>query len=170
MIVISDTSPLNYLVLIGRQDILPDLFSQVIIPTAVMRELQAAATPPGVRQWVTSRPTGFEIRRPTTLPEASLSHLDEGEREAIQLALELKADLIIMDERAGREEALKRNLPVIGTLGILEKAAERGMLDFALTLAALKAHRFLISPALERHFLERDTRRKAHEQNQREQG
>lgn len=64
-----------------------------------------------------------------------------------------------MDERAGRDEALKRGLPVIGTLAVLESAAERGLLDFSLVLAELKAHQFFLSPALERDFLERDTRR-----------
>lgn len=94
--------------------------------------------------------------------------MDEGEREAIQLAEESTADLLLMDERAGREEALKRNLPVVGTLGILERAAELGLLDFSLTLAELKTHSFFISPALERDFLERDARRKGHDHSQSE--
>lgn len=87
--------------------------------------------------------------------------LGEGERDAIQLAEELKADLLVMDERAGREEALKRGLPVIGTLGIVEQAAERGLLDFAVMLADLKAHNFFISSALEDDFLARDAQRKS---------
>jgi len=168
MIVIADTSPINYLVLIGKQDILPMLFGQVIMPEAVLRELQAAATPPQVRQWVAHRPPWLEMRPPTPPLETSLSHLDEGEREAIQLAEELKADLLLMDEKAGREEALKRRLPVIGTLGMLERAAEGGMLDFALVLAELKAHKFFVAPALERDFLERDAQRKAGDQKQEE--
>jgi predicted nucleic acid-binding protein len=68
--------------------------------------------------------------------------------------------LIVIDERAGREGALKRNLPVIGTLGILELAAQLGLLDFAIALAELKANSFFISPALEQDFLDRDARRK----------
>jgi len=161
MIVVSDTTPINYLVLVGKQDILPLLFGQVIVPEAVMRELQAAAAPPEVRQWLNSRPGWLQTKQTVTTPDADLSHLDEGEREAIQLAKELKADLLMIDERAGRDEALKRGLPVIGTLGVLEGAAERGLLDFPLVLAELKAHKFFLSPALERDFLERDARRKA---------
>jgi predicted nucleic acid-binding protein len=168
MIVISDTSPINYLVLIGKQDILPMLFGQVIIPKAVLRELQTSATPPQVRRWVANRPVWLEMRPPTAPPETGLSHLDEGEREAIQLAEELKADLLIIDERAGREEALKRSLPVIGTLGLLERAAAAGMLDFALVLAELKAHKFFVAPALERDFLERDAQRKAGDRKKQE--
>jgi predicted nucleic acid-binding protein len=89
-----------------------------------------------------------------------LSHLDEGERDAIQLAEELKADLLVIDERAGREEALRRDLPVIRTMGILERAPQLGLLDFAIVLAELKAHNFFISPVLEQDFLDRDARRK----------
>lgn len=161
MIIISDTSPINYLVLISQQEILHLLFGRITLPEAVLRELQAAATPPTVRAWIATRPAWLEIKRPATPAAESLSHLDEGEREAIQLAEELGADLLIMDERAGREEALKRHLPVIGTLGILERAAERGLLDFAVVLGELKSHKFFISPALERDFLARDTQRKS---------
>ncbi len=67
----------------------------------------------------------------------------------------------MIDERAGRDEALRRGLPVIGTLAVLEAAAERGLLDFGLVLAELKTHKFFLSPALERDFLERDARRQA---------
>jgi len=147
--------------LVGKQDILPLLFGQVIVPEAVMRELQAAAAPPEVRQWLRNRPGWLETKQAAATPDTNLSHLDEGEREAIQLAKELRADLLMIDERAGRDEALKRGLPVIGTLGVLEGAAERGLLDFPLVLTELKAHKFFVSPALERDFLERDARRKA---------
>lgn len=80
--------------------------------------------------------------------------------EAIILAEELKADVLLMDERSGREAALKRNLPVVGTLGILERAAENGLLDFTETIQDLKANGFFIASALERDFLKRDAERK----------
>ena len=76
------------------------------------------------------------------------------------LAEELDADILLMDERSGREVALRRNLPVVGTLGILERAAEKGLLDFAETLQKLKATGFFVAPALEKDFLERDAKRK----------
>jgi predicted nucleic acid-binding protein len=116
MVVIADTAPLNYLVLIGEQELLPALFGQVIIPEAVLRELQAAATPPAVRQWIASQPLWLATRRTSAVPDASLSHLDEGEREAIQLAEELGADLLLIDERAARREAARRNLATSGWL------------------------------------------------------
>jgi len=56
MIIVADTSPINYLVLIGLQDILPTLFGQIIIPEGVLAELQAPATPSVVGQWIANRP------------------------------------------------------------------------------------------------------------------
>lgn len=83
-----------------------------------------------------------------------------GEREAIILVEELNADVLLMDERIGREAALKRNISVIGTLGILERAAEKGLLDFSEVLQKLKINGFFIAPNLEKDFLERDNKRK----------
>ncbi|MGI8884972.1 MAG: DUF3368 domain-containing protein, partial [Pyrinomonadaceae bacterium] len=78
----------------------------------------------------------------------------------IVLAEELNADVLVMDERSGREAALKRNLPVVGTLGLLERAAEKGLIDFSATLQELKSNGFFMSPALEKDFIERDIKRK----------
>lgn len=56
MIVIADTFPINYLVLIDLIQILPDLFGKVIIPQVVLRELQSTSAPDVVRQWLMNRP------------------------------------------------------------------------------------------------------------------
>ncbi len=161
MIVIADTSPINYLVLIGEQDLLAALFGRVIIPQAVFGELEAAATPSLVRQWLVNRPQWIELRTTTSAPDPALSHLDEGEREAIQLVEELKADLLLVDERAARREAAKRNLATSGTLGVLDRAAEKGLVDFSLALQKLKQTSFHISSSVERFFRDRDARRKS---------
>lgn len=163
MIVIADTSPINFLVLIGEQEILPALFGQVIIPQVVFRELQAAATPPAVRQWLADRPQWIEISEMTFRSDPALSYLDEGEREAIQLAEELKADLLLVDEKTARREAARRNLSTSGTLGVLDRAAEKGLVDFVQALQNLKQTSFYISPSVEQFFLERDARRKSSE-------
>jgi predicted nucleic acid-binding protein len=159
MVVIADTTPLNYLVLIGEQELLPTLFGQVIIPESVLRELQAAATPPAVRQWIASQPPWLVARRISAVPDVSLSHLDEGEREVIQLAVELGADLLLVDERAARKEAASRNLATSGTLGFLDRAAEKGLVDFSQALHQLKQTSFFLSPAVEQFFLDRHARR-----------
>ena len=168
MIVIADTSPLNYLILIGEQEILPALFNQIIIPETVFRELQATVTPEAVRKWVTSRPRWLEVRKTTKTPDSGMSHLDEGEREAIQLAEELGADLILVDDKAARREATKRHISTSGTLGVLDRAAEKGLIDFSKALERLKQTSFYLSPSVERFFLERDTQRKADSKKPRE--
>ena len=160
MIVISDTTPINHLILVNKIFVLPELLGKVIIPTAVFQELQAENTPKMVKEFVENLPGWLEIRQPPFLFDEDLDTLDAGEREAIVLAEELDADILLMDERSGREVALRRNLPVVGTLGILERAAEKGLLDFAETLQKLKATGFFVAPALEKDFLERDAKRK----------
>jgi predicted nucleic acid-binding protein len=161
MIVIADTSPLNYLVLIGEQELLPALFGKIIIPEAVFRELQAAAAPQAVQNWSAQSPKWLDIRKAAKKPDRSLTHLDEGEREAIQLAEELGADLLLVDEKAARREAFKRHLSTSGTLGVLDRAAEKELVDFSEALQGLKQTSFYLSFSVERFFLERDRKRKA---------
>lgn len=160
MIVISYTSPINYLVLIGEINLLPQLLGKVIIPKAVFIELQAEKTPPAVKRFIADLPVWIEIFEFKNKLENELAELDAGEREAIAPAEQLGADALLMDERSGREAALKRNLPVVGMLGILERAAEKNLVDFPAILNALKSEGFFIDPALERDFLRRDFQRK----------
>jgi predicted nucleic acid-binding protein len=77
-----------------------------------------------------------------------LSHLHTGERDAISLALQVQADALIIDERRGREEAEKRGLKVIGTLGVLAAGHEGGLLDLAETFERLRQTTFHVSPKL----------------------
>ncbi len=161
MIVIADTSPINYLILIGDQDLLHSLFGEVIIPEMVFQELQAHSTPSAVRQWVGRRPDWLSIRKATASPDNTLSHLDDGEIEAIQLAEELSADLLLVDEKAARKEAARRHLATSGTLGVLDLAAERGLVDFSDSLTRLKQTSFRLSASVERFFMERDAKRKS---------
>jgi len=60
MIVVSDTSPLNYLILTDYQDVLPALFGQIIIPQAVLNELQHAKTPDKIKSWIAANPFGLK--------------------------------------------------------------------------------------------------------------
>jgi predicted nucleic acid-binding protein len=126
-VVVSDTSPLHYLILCGAEAALPRLFSQVVIPPTVFRELQQPNTPATVRQWASSLPTWATVQTPKTL-NLSLD-VDAGELEAICLAQEIKAAAVLMDDRAGRSAAVQCGLAVIGTVGLLEQAAARGLLD-----------------------------------------
>lgn len=160
MIVISDTTPLNYLILVGCKDIVEKLFSEVVVPEAVFNELQHADTPDIVRLFIQAPPQWLRVRSVTAVADPSLRMLEIGEREAIILAEELKADLILMDDANGRQKALQRNLPVIGTLGVLEKAAIQGLLDLPTIINKLKATNFRASDTLYDLFLKRDLQRK----------
>lgn len=153
MIVVSDTSPLNYLLLLGVESILPRLFGEVFIPPAVLAGLGRPQTPEEVRKWVSSPPAWLRVQAPVELL-AGLD-LDAGETEAISLTIELHAALLLIDDRKDRRAAAERGVTTVGTLTLLELAAERGDVDLADALDRLartnfRASRQLISAALER--------------------
>jgi len=127
--IVADTTPLNYLVLIQAADILPSLYGKVLIPPAVKAELAHANTPDVVRTWISQPPSWLEIVNLKKPVDLALSHLDAGEQEAISLASELQASLLLMDERDGVAVARGRGLKVVGTLSVLDLAATRGFVD-----------------------------------------
>ncbi len=121
-IVVSDATPLNYLALIDAAGVLPRLYSSVLIPPAVAAELSSPKSPPVVAALIRNPPSWLEVRRPNRV-DYSLG-LDVGETEAIALAAELGIEAVLMDERKGRRQARKKGLTPVGTLAILEQAAE----------------------------------------------
>jgi predicted nucleic acid-binding protein len=156
MIVVADTSPLNYLVLIDEVELLPALFEQVLLPLAVFQELCHPKTPLKVREWAASLPDWLEVRSAGPVPNPALSELDPGEREAIQLALELGIVTVLMDEAEGRRLAEGLHLEVRGTLGVLERGAKLGKTDFLQALSKLERTSFRVSPAVRAAFLSRN--------------
>jgi len=94
MIVVADTSPLNYLVLIGEADLLYQLYGRVLIPQAVLSELQDPGAPSAVVGWVKSRPAWLEVRQVIVRSEESSEELDVGESEAMALAEEYRPDVL----------------------------------------------------------------------------
>jgi predicted nucleic acid-binding protein len=148
-IVISDASPLNYLILIEHADILPVLYTEVLIPESVAEELRHAAAPEAVRTWVDKPPSWLRIRAPVGDPAPlPLQDLDRGERDAILLAVHLRADLLLIDERDGVEAARNLGLTTTGTLGVLVRAAERGVIDLAAAISRLRETNFRVDPVL----------------------
>jgi predicted nucleic acid-binding protein len=129
MIVVSDTSPLTALLSVGEEKILPRLFGRVIVPCAVQEELLRghAAWP----EWLQVR----EVADPSAVLRFSLT-VDEGEAEAIELAKELRADLLLIDERKGRRLASAEGVPVIGLLGVVVLAKRSGLIPSARELIA----------------------------------
>jgi predicted nucleic acid-binding protein len=161
MIVIADTTPLNHLILIDQAGLLKALYVRVIIPSVVLSELQARATPPKVKAWIANCPDWLEVNQAAFPTDPSLMHLDGGERDAITLAENLRADLLLMDDLGGRQEAMRRNLKVTGTLTVLYLAAGRGLVeDFPATLQQLLQTGFRASPEIVQHFLDRHAERK----------
>jgi len=160
MIVVADTTPLNYLVLIHQADLLPQLFGHVLIPPAVFAELHDPETPHPVRTWIAGPPPWLEVRALPTNPDPMLAYLDCGVREAIALAEQVHADQLLVDESEARREAGRRKLPFMGTLGVLRQAARRGLVDLAATLAGLQATTFYVDPALISYLLEEEAVRK----------
>jgi predicted nucleic acid-binding protein len=146
--VVADTSPLNYLVLIHHINLLPELYSRVLIPKSVLDELSAIETPQLVRNWATNLPEWIEVLPATPSEDEGLTRLHAGERDAISLALTVHADAVLMDERRGRQEAETRGLKPIGTLGILVAAHNRGLIDLRATIDALRQTSFHASPKL----------------------
>jgi predicted nucleic acid-binding protein len=153
MIVVADTSPINYLILIQEIDILPKMYGKVVIPLAVHEELLRPVAPEIVRAWISKAPSWLEIRIPNNAPDSSLAKLDPGERDAIMLATELRADQLIVDDREGRKHAEERRIPVIGTLGVLKEAATLGLLDLRLTVERLQTTSFYVAPDVLRNLL-----------------
>jgi predicted nucleic acid-binding protein len=127
---VSNTTPLRYLTAIEQEHLLGKLFENVFVPVAVHEELTDAKTPEIVRRRVASLPAWFEVRTvDETLMPAFPVTLHRGERQAILLAEALRADVLLIDEQVGRTIALSRNIPLSGTLGVLERADRMGFVS-----------------------------------------
>ncbi|GAA4399139.1 DUF3368 domain-containing protein [Nibrella viscosa] len=128
MIVISDTSILNAFYKIRLLALLPALYGKVIIPQKVYDELMADDV---LANWLSSAHPHWlaihPVQRSQTV-EHLLVDMDAGEAEALTLAQEISADVVLMDDHAGRRIAQELGIPVIGTLGILLAAKEEGLI------------------------------------------
>jgi len=131
MIIVSDTSPLSNLALVDGLFLLKEIYQTVIIPQAVAEELSNAESE-DLRITAVLSLDWVEIRQSTNsdlVTELRNNYLlDRGEAEAIALALELKADELLIDERLGRREATRLGLSITGVLGVLLIAKRRGLI------------------------------------------
>jgi len=159
MIVVSDTTPLNYLLLIGAVDVLPRLFAEVYAPPTVLRELSHTRTPAIVQTWVMSPPSWLRVVEPVVRLPSTLG-LDAGEADAISLAKERGIADVLIDEYQGRKIAVAEGLYVLPTLAILERAAERELVDLPTVLAELRGTTYRVRPELIEAALKRDAERK----------
>jgi len=140
--VVSNSSPLIALARIRRLDLLLAIFESVLIPPAVAREISPS---------IPVLPAWLRIQAASVLPPASLlrRRLGDGEWEALALAIELRADWIILDDLPARRSAEASGLNVIGTLGTLLAAKRAGLLESVRPeLDALVRTAFFLSPQL----------------------
>jgi predicted nucleic acid-binding protein len=139
-VVVADTTPLNYLILVGHADVLGSLFGEVLIPEAVLAELQHPNAPDAVTRWLRSPPAWLRVEK-VRLADESLQ-LGKGETEAISLAIEREVKIVLMDERRGRAAAEARGLIAVGTLNLIDLADERRLFDGVGVLNALRQTTF----------------------------
>jgi len=126
--VVSNTTPLITLLSIGKLNLLKELYGQIIVPFAVYQEIEHGKDKPfytdlSMIDWIEIK----KINNPYTVKY--LSDLDEGEAEVIILANELKADLVLLDEKLARSFAQRLSITYTGTLGILLKAKQLRLIE-----------------------------------------
>lgn len=165
MIVVSDTSPLNVLVRIEHVELLPQLFGRVLIPPAVAAELSHLRTPEVVRVWLAGRPDWLGVQAPLRI-DPTLGFDDPGESEAISLALEIKAELLLADDKKARRAAKQRGIATTGVIGILELAAAREFVKLGEAFGKLRETDFNISQDILDAALARDAARQRPRRNQ----
>ncbi len=158
-LVVADTGPINYLHLIGRLSILPALFSRVFVPEAVLREMSHPRAPEVVRRLAANPPPWIVVRQPAEVK--FLDILDPGEAHALSLALEIGADTVLIDEKDGRTKAVSLGLGISGTLGVLERAAEEGLVRLSEALADLRRTNFRAPEHLFANMLAKDQGRRS---------
>ena len=129
MLVVSDTSPLSNLAIIGRLELLREQFTEVIMPSGVARELTALDDPNARKLLSVAQQEGWlkEMPLPISAPNPpELSGFDAGETESLRLAMALSADHVLMDEKDGRQRATTLGIRTIGVLGVLIRARQSG--------------------------------------------
>ena len=129
------------------------LFGRVVIPQTVFDELSATGASAKVRDWAANLPDWIEVKQTNLIADASLDVLDAGEREAILLAQELSADLLLVDDKQARQAALDLHLSITGTIGVLDHAARRNLIDLRNVIDELQKTNFHISEDLIRELL-----------------
>lgn len=159
-VVVADTSPLNYLILIGEANLLHELFTEILVPKIVISELLHQDAPAVVSEWAAKLPRWIRV---LAVPTSSvhIPKLDAGEAAAILLAeMQPKPVLLLIDDADGRAEAERRHILTAGTLGVLRAAALRGIVDLPAALALLQKSSFRCASHLVDALLIEDAERK----------
>ena len=132
MMIVSNTSPLSNLAVIGELDLLQQIYPKILVPPIVRSELmQFAEIRPAIATLLTTSWLEVQAAQDLQLIWALEQTIDPGEAAAIALATELKADRLLIDERLGRRIAMQHGLKVRGILGIIVNAKNQGLLSAA---------------------------------------
>ena len=160
-LVVADSSPIRYLAVLNVIGVLPQLYDRVILPRSVLNELCHPHAPAEARSWASALPAWAEVRQAARIELGDV--LDAGEAEAIALAEELGADLVLIDEREARRVAVERGLKVAGIIGVLEQSAARHLIDLRQSLEKLLGTNFRIDRRYLEEALARDAMRQERE-------
>lgn len=145
MIVVADTTPLNYLIRLGQVGLLKSLYGEVCIPLEVVSEMKAAGAPIEVRSWAAELPAWVFVSTDTKTDDPELLALDPGECAAITLAIRLRGALLLLDEREGRAVAARKGVALSGTMGVIRDGAKRGLIEFDEAVKTLRHLGFRVS-------------------------
>ena len=158
MVVVSNTSPLNYLLMIDAVEVLRGLYGEIHVPELVIAELGSSNSPEVVRAWTRRLPGWVRVCSPSQLRVAEPLHA--GELHAVSLALELGAERLLIDDYAGREVARSAGVSVAGTIGVLDLAAEKRLVDLPQCVKRLLATNFRVRREIVEEVLCRDVVRR----------
>jgi len=144
MVVVSDATPLHYLILIDEIDLLRKLYGAIVIPNAVVGELSRPQTPTKVREWMSALPRWVKVVLPRSF-DLPFPDLGLGEREAISIAQTSAASILLTDDRGARESAATLGIQTVPTIRVLSTASDLGLVDFTDALRRLQLTNFRIS-------------------------
>ena len=158
ILIVADTGPVNYLIQIGCIGLLARLAEKTVLPASVQAELVHRAAPETVRAWAAAPPAWVEIRVATQRIEAK--DVSAADREAIALAKELGAAILLMDDREARRCAAALGVVTMGTVGILEVAAARSLVELPVALEKLRGTSCFLSEEIIENAIQRDAERR----------
>jgi predicted nucleic acid-binding protein len=154
ILIVADTGPINYLIQIGHIDLLAKLAEKTVLPPTVSAELLHSEAPDKIRAWAGAPRDWVEIRAATQLIEEP--DISVADREAIALAMELDATVLLMDDQQARRCAARLGVATMGTVGLLEVAAARNLIALPDALEKLRRTSCFLTDEIIENALRRD--------------
>jgi predicted nucleic acid-binding protein len=165
VIIVSDATPVHYLILIDEIDLLREVYGVIVIPDVVIRELSTDRTPEKVRRWIQSLPAWVQVTQSSPQNQLPFPSLGHGERAAIAIATSSGASILLTDDRSARTAAESTGLQVIPTLAILLAASRFGLVDLPRAVARLRETNFRVSDKVLRSVLRKKVGSRSDSQN-----